>query len=118
MNNLLGYALMSWIQVLSSSSPQQQLSLRSALSSQQGVNLDILFRYVDSSNVVGFFGSTVIKDYFSMDVRLAWKPIKNIELSLVGQNLLAEHHKEYRQETITSQTEIDRGMYGKLTWKF
>jgi iron complex outermembrane receptor protein len=80
--------------------------------------MDILFRYVDSNKAIGFFGSTVINDYVSMDIRLAWNPINNLELSLVGQNLLAKQHLEYRQEAITTPTEIDRGMYGKVVWQF
>jgi len=99
-------------------SPQQQVSLRSIMSLKQNIDLDILFRYVDSSTAVGIIGTTHIKDYVSLDIRLAWQPVSNLELSLVGQNLLAEKHLEYRQEFITSATEIDRGMYGKLAWSF
>ena len=53
-----------------------------------------------------------------MDIRLAWRPVNNLELSLVGQNLLAKHHLEYIQEAFTTATEIDRGVYGKLAWQF
>jgi iron complex outermembrane receptor protein len=99
-------------------SPQQRVSLRSALSPWENIELDILFRYVDTNKAISPFGTAIIKDYVSMDIRLAWQPIKDIELSLVGQNLLAKKHLEYRQEFITTDTEIDRGMYGKLTWHF
>jgi len=100
------------------SSPQQHVSLRSSISPWNNIELDVLFRYVDTNTAVSSFGTATIKDYVSMDIRLAWQPIANLELSLVGQNLLAEKHFEYRQEFITSDTEIDRGMYGKLTWSF
>ncbi len=99
-------------------SPQQRVSVRSAMSPWQNIDLDILFRYVDKNKAVGFFGYTVINDYVSMDIRLAWRPINDIELSLVGQNLLASQHLEYRQEAFTTPTEIDRGFYGKLAWHF
>jgi iron complex outermembrane receptor protein len=99
-------------------SPQQHVSLRSTMSPRQDIDLDILFRYVDRNKAIGFFGSTVIDDYVSMDIRLAWRPVNNIELSLVGQNLLAKQHLEYQQEILTAPTEIDRGVYGKLTWQF
>lgn len=99
-------------------SPQQRLSLRSAMSPWKNIELDLLFRYVDTNSAVSFTGLTVIKDYVSMDIRLAWQAMKDLELSLVGQNLLAEKHLEYRQELLTTPTEIDRGMYGKLTWRF
>jgi iron complex outermembrane receptor protein len=100
------------------SSPQQRASLRSIISPWQNVDIDILFRYVDTNKAVGIGGTTVIDDYISMDIRLAWQPVSDVEISLVGQNLLAEHHLEYRQETFTSPTEIDRGMYGKIAWHF
>lgn len=100
-------------------SPQQRFSLRSSQSLMQNVDLDFLFRYVDSNHVQGLlFGSDVIKDYVSLDIRLAWRPVDDIELALVGQNLLDAHHLEYRQENLTRPTEIDRGMYGRLSWRF
>ena len=99
-------------------SPQQRVSLRSAISPWKNIEMDVLFRYVDINTAISTFGTKVIKDYVSMDIRLAWQPIKDIELSLVGQNLLANKHLEYRQELFTTDTEIDRGMYGKLTWHF
>ncbi len=99
-------------------SPQQRVSLRSAILPWENIELDVLFRYVDTNTAASAFGTAVIKDYVSMDIRLAWQPIKDIELSLVGQNLLAKKHFEYRQEMLATDTEIDRGMYGKLTWHF
>ncbi|MDD5580712.1 MAG: hypothetical protein PHY16_15715 [Methylobacter sp.] len=44
--------------------------------------------------------------------------MKKIELSLVGQNLLAQKHLEYIQENQTLPTGIDRGVYGKFSWSF
>ncbi len=73
---------------------------------------------IDTNTVVGNFGSEVINDYVSLDIHLAWRPVDGIELSLVGQNLLAGQHQEYRQESFTKPTEIDRGIYGQLTWRF
>ena len=99
-------------------SPQQQFSLRSAISPWQDIDLDVLFRYVDTNFAIGIFGTEFIDDYVSLDIRLAWRPVKGIELSLVGQNLLAGQHQEYRQEFYTKTTEIERGVYGKLTWQF
>ncbi len=99
-------------------SPQQHVSLRSAISPMQDIDLDIIFRYVDRNRARGFFGTAVIDGYVSMDLRLAWRPANDIEISLVGQNLLAAQHLEYRQENFTQQTEIERGMYGKITWNF
>lgn len=100
------------------SSPQQTMSLRSILSPWQHIDLDVLFRYVDTNRTISAFENTVIHDYVSLDIRLAWRPIDDVELSLVGQNLLADHHLEYREELFTIPTKIDRGMYGKFSWQF
>lgn len=99
-------------------SPQQRFSLRSVMSLNQNLDFDLWFRYVDNNTSVGVFGSDTIKDYVTMDVRLAWKPVAGLELSLVGQNLLDESHLEYRQENQTLPSYIDRGMYGKIIWSF
>ncbi len=99
-------------------SPQQQFSLRSAVSPISNVDIDVFFRYIDRASTVGRLGA-VIDDYVSMDIRLAWRPVNDLELSLVGQNLLSAHHLEYQEETAyTTPTEISRGVYGKLAWHF
>ncbi len=99
-------------------SPQQHLSIRSVISPRKNIELDVVFRYVGTNTAISAFGAAMIKDYVSMDIRLAWWPVEDVELSLVGQNLLAEKHLEYQQELLTKATEINRGMYGKLAWYF
>lgn len=101
---------------ITGASPQQRVSVRSALSFEHDVNLDLWLRYVDSHTSIG--GTSTVNDYVTMDVRLAWRPHQDIELALVGQNLLASHHFEYQQEILTLPTEIDRGLYGKIRWAF
>lgn len=99
-------------------SPQQRMSLRGALSPWQAIDLDFWFRYVDPNFSVGSFGKTTIKSYVTLDLRAAWRPIKDIELSVVGQNLLQQSHLEYISENQTLPTTIDRGIYGKISWGF
>lgn len=99
-------------------SPEQRVTVRAALSPHQDVDLDLFFRYVDSNQLVSSIDNDRIKDYVSMDLRFAWRPSEGLELSLVGQNLLDGRRYEYKQEILTSPTEIDRGFYGKLRWRF
>ena len=99
-------------------SPQQRVSLRSTFSPRNDVDLDLLFRYVDKNTAFDLNGLDIIGDYVSLDIRLAWRPVEGIELSLVGQNLLAGHHQEYTQENLISEIDVDRGVYGKITWQF
>jgi hypothetical protein len=71
------------------------------------LELDGIFRYVD--NLPG----QNIGRYFNLDVRLGWHVIKNVELSLVGQNLLAGYHAEG-----AGGTKVQRGIYTKATWRW
>jgi iron complex outermembrane receptor protein len=58
-----------------------------------------------------------VPSYFELDVRVAWRPVKNLELSVVGQNLLHDHHPEYGFPSPTRE-EIGRSVYGKMSWQF
>jgi len=61
-----------------------------------------------------------IPSYFSLDVRLAWRARKNLEISVVGQNLLDNHHPEFGTSPLVRSplVEIRRDVYGKATWSF
>jgi hypothetical protein len=69
--------------------------------------LDGVFRYVDN------LPSQKVGRYFNFDLRLSWHANKNLELSVVGQNLLAGHHAEW-----SGGTQIQRGIYSKATWRW
>ena len=102
-------------------SPQQQVYLQSSLDLPHDVQFDLMGRYVDrlhGFNASGAPGvANVINAYFSLDARLAWKPTKNVELAIVGQNLLDEHHPEFGTNALVRAplAELRRGLYGKVT---
>ena len=102
-------------------SPQQQVYLQSSLDLPHDVQFDLMGRYVDrlhGFNASGAPGvANVINAYFSLDARLAWTPAKNVELAIVGQNLLDEHHPEFGTNALVRAplAELRRGIYGKVT---
>ncbi len=98
--------------------PQQKVSLRSSLTPWQTVNLDLWLRYCDSSTAFTIRGPVNIDSYVTLDLRLGWTPVKNIEFSVTGQNLLERSHLESVGETFVGATEVPRGVYGKIEWKF
>jgi iron complex outermembrane receptor protein len=56
-----------------------------------------------------------------MDMRLAWRPRKRLELAVVGQNLLQAQHQEYGRATgdwLTDFTAVPRGVYGTVAWRY
>lgn len=95
-------------------SPQQQFTLRSVMNLTRQWELDCALRYVDR------LPNLKIRSYVTLDVRLAWMPSKNWEVSLVGQNLLDNQHPEFGPSTIirTQATEVERSVYGKVLWRF
>ncbi|MGB4067295.1 MAG: TonB-dependent receptor [Nitrospira sp.] len=94
-------------------SPAHQFSIRSLMSLPYNTELDLWGRYVDRLPVAQ------IQSYLTLDLRLGWRPTKQWELSLVGQNLLDSHRPEFREPILTSApTEIQRSVYGKVTWRF
>jgi iron complex outermembrane receptor protein len=91
--------------------PPNQISLRSAWDVRENMEFDMTCRYVDRlSNIQ-------VPSYISMDLRLAYRPKKNVEVAVVGQNLLQESHQEFNAYPLTMVTEVPRGVYSTLTWR-
>jgi iron complex outermembrane receptor protein len=79
--------------------------------------LDVCLRHVGSIRTPGTM--TDIHAYTALDVSMAWKPRKGLELSLSGQNLLDSSHPEFNPDFIYSfPTEVQRSVYGKITLKY
>jgi iron complex outermembrane receptor protein len=97
--------------------PQQQFSLRSSMNILRNVEFDTGLRWVDTLHVNNAGTAATVPSYFELDVRLGWQPTENLELSLVGQNLLHDHHPEFGVPSPT-RVEIVRAFYGKVTWRF
>lgn len=95
--------------------PAHMFSLRSQWNLSDNVDLDVWLRYVDSLPSLG------VPSYVTTDVRLAWRPHRNLELSLVGQNLLDSRHSEWgQQQTILpgSANQVERALLGQISWSF
>jgi len=90
--------------------PEHQVIWQSTIDLPFHLELDSNFRYVDS------LPSPAVPSYFTFDLRLAWCPINNLELSIVGQNLADNQHPEFGA-AVTRQ-EIPRSVYGKVVWRF
>jgi iron complex outermembrane receptor protein len=93
-------------QLFMRSNPRHQFSIRSLFDITEQIDFDLWLRYV------GRLPELNIDDYVTIDARLAWRPVKNLELSVVGQNLFEEGHAEF------STLEVERSIYGKVVWSF
>jgi len=76
---------------------------------------------IELDNSLYFVGNVTnngIEPYVRFDTRLGWKPTKNIEASIVGQNLFDNKHPEKAVFIGATVNEIPRSVYGKLTFRF
>ena len=94
--------------------PQQQYSIRSQLSLPQHIEFDATVYYVD--NIAD--PETRVANYTRLDLRLGWRPVKAVELSVAGQNLLDDRHPEFASNSDIIANQIPRSVYGKavITW--
>jgi iron complex outermembrane recepter protein len=97
--------------------PKNQVSLRSSMDLPQNIEFDTGLRWVDELRTNNGSTAGYVPSYFELDARLAWHPTKNLEISVVGQNLLHEYHVEYGFPGSTQEA-IQRTVYGKITWSF
>jgi len=95
------------------SSPSQWARLDSHLDLLHGLTWDA------SANFVGRLSSPVVPSYTRVDTQLAWRFRENLSASLVGQNLLRDHHFEFLNPDGTGFANlVKRSAYAKLTWTF
>ncbi len=101
--------------------PRHQVSLLSSVDLRDDLEFDLWLRYTDElpARNFGSLGSTpAVADYFSLNARLGWRPRKDLELSLVGTNLLGPTHFEFIQETYPFPEQVERNVYGQVKWSF
>jgi iron complex outermembrane receptor protein len=101
------------IQLLEGNAPRHQFTLRSQMDLPYRLEFDTGLRYVDH------LANPRIPSYLTMDVRLSWRPNPNLEISVVGLNLLEARHAEFAAtQVVTPQREVQRSVYGKISWRF
>jgi iron complex outermembrane receptor protein len=86
-----------------------RIAVRSYVDLPGRFELDAWLRYVDE------LPSPFIPSYTELDLHLGWRPTDALELAIVGQNLL---HGQHAQFATARPEEIERAVYGKVTWHF
>ena len=96
-------------------SPVSKAAVWSALDFGNNLQFDAALRYVGDVTVTG----VNIDSYVEADLRLGWEARPGLELSIIGQNLLDSRHAEFLPDFINTQpTEVERSIYGRVTWSF
>lgn len=95
------------------SSPARQLVLRAVYDPAPAWELDATLRFVSDLEALD------IPAYTALDLGIGWSPRANAQFALVGRNLLDDHHPEQVFEGSNGvATEVERGVYAKLTYRF
>ena len=97
--------------------PEHRASIRASVDLPSRVALDLMVRWVDRRP--GHLGpaAAVLPAYAEADARLGWAVTDRLELSLVGHNLLHDHHAEYGFDP-AARAEVQRSVTGKAAWRF
>ncbi|HEX9652289.1 MAG TPA: TonB-dependent receptor, partial [bacterium] len=103
-------------------SPKHQIFFRTTFEPLGNLTLDIRLRYVEE------LPSLQLHDYVNGDFHLGWQINRNMGLSVVVHNLFHQRLPESRTslsglnapfiQSGTAASEIQRGIYSKITWRF
>ncbi len=94
-------------------SPHNQFNIRSLLNITDSLQFDTFLYYVDNVPMVD------VDNYIKLDARLGWKVNDQVELSLVGQDLLDSQHAEFADTlTVNTSSEMQRRFYARLSLRF
>jgi iron complex outermembrane receptor protein len=95
------------------STPDHQAQLRSHMELSRGFSWDANAYFVER------LPAQFVPSYTRLDTQLSWRLAERIELNLVGENLLRDHHEEFNDllQSVNSSL-AKRSAYVKLTWQF
>lgn len=93
------------------SSPRHAAVLQSYVDLSRRLGLDVTVRHVSS------LAAQRVDGYTEMDASFRWRPRDSLELSIVGRNLLDDHHAEFGGGS-SGPTEVERSLHGRLGWRW
>ena len=92
--------------------PDHFFTIRSSVDLPWNLQFDSALRYVDD------LPHPATPAYLTLDLRLGWSASKNLEVAIVGRNLLDSHHPEFRNNTPALTREVERSVYATLRWTY
>jgi iron complex outermembrane receptor protein len=100
-------------------SPDQLVQLRSHFDLRRNLAWDASAYFVNALTNQGPFSNLNIPSYTRLDSVLTWKAREGLSVSIVGQNLLKDHHMEFEDVNGSMQSgQVKRSAYAKFTWTF
>ncbi len=92
--------------------PENQIAAYGSVDLLENVEADIGIRYIDRLSFLD------VDDYLTLDLRLGWQPYEFLELSLTGHNLLERWHTEFLYEMSSYRAQVERSLFGSVSWRF
>mgnify|MGYP001553078402 CR=1 FL=1 len=89
--------------------PSNQWAVRSSMDLPHDTRLDVAVRHV------GALPDPAVPAYTALDLRLAWRPLPQVELSLSGQNLFGTEHIEFGPAATASV--VPRSIFFNVQWR-
>ncbi len=105
-------------QLREGSTPHHQVSIRSAMDFGRDVDFDVWVYHVTRLRDQGAVVPLDVPAYTSVNLRLAWRPVNGVELSVSGHNLLEPRNLEFVGESYLGVAEVDRSVLGQLRWEW
>jgi iron complex outermembrane recepter protein len=101
------------VQDIQGSSPRHQAQLRSRLELLPTLSCDLNAYFVDRLKAAPVTG------YTKLDSQMTWRFGEAADFSIVGQNLLQDHHFEFNDflQSVNS-AQVKRSAYAKISWRF
>ncbi len=98
--------------------PERIFTLRTGYAISPALQWDTWLRHASATHTYAFRPARRVDPYWTLDMRLGWKVSRDLELSIVGQNLLDHRHLEAINEPLPSMIhEVERGVYLRADWR-
>ena len=99
--------------------PERIFTLRTGYAISPTLQWDAWLRHASATQTYAFQPALRVDPYWTLDMRLGWKASRDLELSIVGQNLLDHRHTEAINEPLPSMiNEVERGVHLRADWRF
>jgi len=92
------------------SSPHNQVTVQSRFNLPRGFEFDQTYRYVSA------LPAQLVSGYSTADLHFAWAATRQMEFSIVGQNLFQPEHAEFGTAP-GPLVGIKRSVYAQITWR-
>lgn len=90
--------------------PAHSLQLRSSLDLTSNSNVDATVRHVSA------LSNPSVPQYTTLDLHYGWRPQRDLELNITGQNLIGHRHSEFSDPS--TRTEIGRSVFINVVTRF